>query len=87
MGVFMKKIAYIVADSCIFCVLFSYNFPSSVTEPRRECLEPATRVFASGEDTLTCRLQASLTRLRGVCEPDSVAWPQIQIRSESSSSR
>ena len=71
----MKKRACIIADSCIFCVLFSNNFPSSVTEQQRECLEPSTRVFAFGEDTLTCRLQAILTRLRGVCEPDSVAQP------------
>ena len=27
--------------------------------------------FAIGEDTHTCRLQASLTRRRGVCEADS----------------
>ena len=32
-----------------------------------------------GEDTLTCRLQASLTRLRGVCEADS----QISLRAAS----
>ena len=35
-------------------------------------------VFARGEDTLACRLQASLTRLHGVCEPHSATQSEVR---------
>ena len=44
---------------------------SSATSTKKREREPQgfsfVEVFAVGEDTLTCRLQASLTHLRGVC--------------------
>ena len=35
-------------------------------------------VFARGEDTLACRLQASLTRLHGVCELHSATQSEVR---------
>ena len=42
--------------------------------------ENYTQVFIKDEDVRTCRLQASLTRLRGTCELDFVAKRRNAVR-------